>query len=302
MENSLDPVHVEHLHGYYGNYVLSQQGQTPKVVPPRHERIAFDVFAYGIVKRRLLAGESEDCDEWQIGHPVLFPNTLSVGDERRPLFQIRVPVDDTHTLQYRYQGTRRAPDAPPHREVRVTREEWFNAQGEFVGPPEAVPPQDMLAWVEQGALVDRTQEHLATSDKGIILYRKLLLDSVAAIERGESRAMPHTPWPEVQPPPSRVPKPTSNPAAMTIAKLAGICGGAAGRAMVPSSSGAAMSPIRNARRHPRSSPVSASPRMPLTPAMRPLRSISSTAASPMRPPPMSAETGSNGAMLDLPRT
>ncbi len=185
MENSLDPVHVEHLHGYYGNYVLSQQGKTPKVIPPRHERIAFDVFAYGIIKRRLLEGESEDCDEWQIGHPVLFPNTLSVGDERRPLFQIRVPVDDTHTLQYRYQGVRRAPEAPPQDEVPVTREELFDAQGQFIGPPDAVPPQDMLAWVEQGALVDRTQEHLATSDKGILLYRKLLLDSLAAVKRGE---------------------------------------------------------------------------------------------------------------------
>jgi len=52
---------------------------------------------------------------------------------------------------------------------------------------------------------------------------------VAAIERGERRAMPHTPWPEVQPPPSRVPKPTSRPAAMTMAKLDGIQGVGTGR-------------------------------------------------------------------------
>src|SRR5215472_11913107 len=35
---------------------------------------------------------------------------------------------------------------------------------------------------------------------------------VATIERFEPRAMPHTPWPLVQPPPMRVPKPTRNPA------------------------------------------------------------------------------------------
>lgn len=36
--------------------------------------------------------------------------------------------------------------------------------------------------------------------------------TVAAKERGERRAKPHTPWPEVQPEPSLVPKPTSSPA------------------------------------------------------------------------------------------
>jgi hypothetical protein len=37
-------------------------------------------------------------------------------------------------------------------------------------------------------------------------------DKVAAIERGERRATPQTPWPLVQPLPSLVPKPTSRPA------------------------------------------------------------------------------------------
>ena len=36
---------------------------------------------------------------------------------------------------------------------------------------------------------------------------------VAAMERRDSLAMPHMPWPLVQPLPSRVPNPTSNPAA-----------------------------------------------------------------------------------------
>ena len=36
--------------------------------------------------------------------------------------------------------------------------------------------------------------------------------TVAAIERGERRAIPQMPWPEVQPLPSRVPNPTSRPA------------------------------------------------------------------------------------------
>ena len=40
--------------------------------------------------------------------------------------------------------------------------------------------------------------------------------AVAISERGESRANPQTPCPLVQPPPRRVPKPTSSPPAMTM--------------------------------------------------------------------------------------
>ena len=35
--------------------------------------------------------------------------------------------------------------------------------------------------------------------------------AVATIERVEIRAIPQTPWPDVQPPPSRAPKPTRSP-------------------------------------------------------------------------------------------
>ena len=61
---------------------------------------------HGITKHRLLAGHSEDSDDWRIGHPVVFPNILSVGNgdeaSRYYAFQIRVPVDDTHTLHLWY--------------------------------------------------------------------------------------------------------------------------------------------------------------------------------------------------------
>ena len=54
--------------------------------------------------------------------------------------------------------------------------------------------------------------------------------AVATIDRAESRATPHTPWPEVQPPPSRAPKPTRSPANAIITQLAGIRGAAARKA------------------------------------------------------------------------
>src|SRR5438270_5175706 len=44
---------------------------------------------------------SEDSDDWTTGHPIIFPNILAVGSVSNPSFQIRIPVDDTHTRHYR---------------------------------------------------------------------------------------------------------------------------------------------------------------------------------------------------------
>jgi 5,5'-dehydrodivanillate O-demethylase len=45
--------------------------------------------------------------------------------------------------------------------------------------------QDFIAWVGQGTVADRTQEHLGTSDRGIIAMRKRFVDDMERIERGE---------------------------------------------------------------------------------------------------------------------
>jgi 5,5'-dehydrodivanillate O-demethylase len=83
-ENSLDPVHVEWLHSYFGGYVDEIMGQPRTVVGQgsfKHMKIGFDVFEHGIVKRRLLEGQTEDDPEWAHGHPILFPHTLFVGSK-----------------------------------------------------------------------------------------------------------------------------------------------------------------------------------------------------------------------------
>ena len=48
-----------------------------------------------------------------------------------------------------------------------------------------MPKQDMMGWVAQGAISDRTREHLTASDKGVILYHKLLNENMDKVARGE---------------------------------------------------------------------------------------------------------------------
>jgi 5,5'-dehydrodivanillate O-demethylase len=182
MDNSMDPIHFEHLHGVFGNYQLKKLGRPAAMFPARHVKIDFERFEYGIFKRRLLEGEPETIDDWQIGHPVLFPNILAVGEEHRPMLQIRIPIDDTTTMHLQYLTKKK--DVPgPRGYVPARRVPLFNEDGKIIA--DSIPKQDELAWVAQGAISDRPREHLGASDRGIILYRKVLEEQLDKIERGE---------------------------------------------------------------------------------------------------------------------
>jgi 5,5'-dehydrodivanillate O-demethylase oxygenase subunit len=184
MENSMDPIHFEWLHAVYGNYVNKRTGKPPAMTPRKHEQIAFDVFEYGIYKRRLLEGEDpETSEDWLTGHPVIFPYMLAVGDHQRPTLQIRVPVDDTHTLHYWYRTETRAADAPPQTTIPISDVPYVHKNGRLV--VETINGQDMMAWVTQGEISERSTERLGTSDTGVILFRNLLDEQIGKVERGE---------------------------------------------------------------------------------------------------------------------
>ncbi len=183
MDNSLDPIHYEHLHGHYGNYVAKKKGLPPPMYPAPHLKIDFDVFDYGIYKRRLMEGESETCDDWTRGHPILFPYTLLVGDARTARYQIRVPIDDEHIVHYNYNTWPRKDGVARWEGIPVSHTTIYDEHGAIIA--DNVFKQDALGWVGQGFISDRTKEHLVTSDKGVILYHNMLLENVARVERGE---------------------------------------------------------------------------------------------------------------------
>ncbi len=183
MENSLDPVHLEYLHTQYMNYVRGRQGKPPATVPRHHLQIAFDVFEFGISKRRLLEGDTGDEDHWKVGHPIVFPNILGVGDATCPRFEIRVPVDETHTRHYSYFGAPLRPGEAPQTEIPTYEIPLRHDDGRLV--VETVLGQDMMAWVTQGEITNRTAERLGSSDKGVILYRSVLMEQMEKVARGE---------------------------------------------------------------------------------------------------------------------
>jgi 5,5'-dehydrodivanillate O-demethylase oxygenase subunit len=96
----------------------------------------------------------------------------------------RTPIDDLNTqvFQYRFSPTK---DGSPAEQPEDPPLEWIttkNADGEF--HLDHFASQDHMAWESQGPLANRDREHLAESDRGIIMFRKLLSEQIAATQRG----------------------------------------------------------------------------------------------------------------------
>lgn len=189
MENSLDPIHTEWLHGHHYEFIKENEG-VKVAISAKHEKIAFREFEYGITKHRLLAGHSEDSDDWRVGHPVVFPNMLSVGNgdenSRYYAFQIRVPIDDTNTMHFWYSAYVPPKDAKVDpklvEKVHLYEVPFKDKDGEFI--LDNVESQDIMAWVTQGPIADRTLEHLGASDQGIAMYRRVLRREIKKVEEG----------------------------------------------------------------------------------------------------------------------
>ncbi len=191
MENSLDPTHLEWLHLYFSNYAMERLGKTHNdgtfwretVVHRKHEKIGFDVFEHGIVKRRVYEGDDENHPNWRLGHVICFPQMLRQD-------QIRVPVDDTHTLYLWYNvHQQREGDADQRPEdIPVYQVPLPGVDAEGVPIWDLMDNnsgQDNYAWMSQGPITPRWTEHLGESDKGIILYRRLLREQMKLVEAGK---------------------------------------------------------------------------------------------------------------------
>jgi 5,5'-dehydrodivanillate O-demethylase oxygenase subunit len=200
-ENSLDPVHFEWLHRYWGGWVQNKRlPETERAIwdaqtlpRGRHQvKVGFDRFEYGIIKRRLLEGESEQDEWWRIGHPIIFPNLLRVG-EAHPTeagwvhaFQMRVPIDDTHTLHIVHRNFLPRPGVT-YAKQDPTQIPWeeravFDDQGKPLNT--WVVGQDQSAWITQGAISDRATEALGVTDVGIIMFRNLIEEQIRIVEEG----------------------------------------------------------------------------------------------------------------------
>nr|WP_145552740.1 aromatic ring-hydroxylating dioxygenase subunit alpha [Variovorax boronicumulans] len=175
-ENSIDPVHFEWMHENWGKR-LRTGDTTPG---PTHLKLEFDEFEHGFVYRRVKEDTDEADDAWTIGRVCLWPNGFFLGEH----FEWRVPIDDEHTLSVTWKYTRVPRGREPY--VQDSIPTWYgpvkDADGRWIDTH--VMNQDFLAWVGQGTIADRTQEHLGASDRGIVAIRRRFFEEMEAVAAG----------------------------------------------------------------------------------------------------------------------
>jgi 5,5'-dehydrodivanillate O-demethylase len=182
-ENNLDPMHVEHLHMRYMNWVRARRGEPPILVR-KHAKIDFEVFEYGILKKRLWEGDSEDSEEWRVGHPLLFPgNALIAMTARHVEHQFRVPMDENNTAIYWYQAKELELGEAPVVPIPMVGNPWHTEDGQF--HRNSIQGQDMMMFITQGPIGYQRLENLGQSDRGVALYRRVLHQEVERVQRGE---------------------------------------------------------------------------------------------------------------------
>ena len=188
MENLLDPLHVECLHGRYFTYVLKGKGGDQlqeflaRHAPSPMKKVRFDLFEHGIIERHMINNEEDE--SWRTGAPSFFPTMSLLGSPGGKSGSIIfvAPIDDTHTWFLLHMASRvsqlAAQESIPFFDVPGVDE-----SGKFI--TDTANGQDHMAVVSQGNLTRRDLEHLGASDRGIILYRELLVEQMERVERGE---------------------------------------------------------------------------------------------------------------------
>jgi 5,5'-dehydrodivanillate O-demethylase len=188
MENSLDPTHVEWLHGRLFNRALVKAGAEPSAVyGGKHVKIGFDRFDHGIIKRRLREGQPEDADDWTIGHPTVWPYFLKVGGGWFKMFQMRTPIDDENTLYFWYTWYEAPAEfADVMAEVKYLGNYYYvplqAPDGTYL--MDTIDSQDAMVWATQGRRTDREGEHLCAGDEGVTLFRKMVAEQIDINEAG----------------------------------------------------------------------------------------------------------------------
>lgn len=176
-ENSIDPVHFEWMHANWSRRLRGHIGG----YAPKHLKLAFEEFEHGFIYKRISEDTSEQHPLWTIGRVCLWPNGFFLGDH----FEWRVPVDDENTLNVTWSFIRVPREREPH--VQSVIPTWHSPirddNGRWI--TSHVINQDIVAWVGQGRIADRTLENLGASDRGIALLRRRLLEDVDAVKAGQ---------------------------------------------------------------------------------------------------------------------
>lgn len=183
-ENVMDPLHVFVLHNTFSG------GQFAAALSER-PRVTWEYTAGGM--RSIQDRPQQDGATYRRITEAPLPNvrivpsvaagTTGEGFQRARIVGWHLPIDDTHTRMY---SLLRVPvDAAGQPLMPPRARHAGKAWAELTEEEHQRMPGDAEAQVSQRPIAIHGLEHLATSDRGVIMLRKLLKQQIDAVRRGE---------------------------------------------------------------------------------------------------------------------
>jgi phenylpropionate dioxygenase-like ring-hydroxylating dioxygenase large terminal subunit len=217
LEVGIDPAHASWLHKFFededpaASYGRQFRGLPADSAMPiskvlrEHDRpeIRVERTAYGM-RLHTLRRISDAQTHIRVTN-ILFPQAFVIPmNAEMTISQWHVPVDDFGCYWFSIFTSFTAPvdketmrnqrlktyPAPDYKPVFGRHNSWgFNAAEQkhrtFTGMGFDINIHDQWACESQGRIQDRTRENLGTTDKGIVLYRRLLVDAIRKNEAGQ---------------------------------------------------------------------------------------------------------------------
>jgi nitrite reductase/ring-hydroxylating ferredoxin subunit len=221
LEVGIDPAHASFLHRYFededtaASYGRQFRGKPLDSELPiskvlrEHDRPEITVARtdYGlrlVTLRRIDAQQTHG----RSTH-ILFPQAFVIPmNAEMTITQWHVPVDDQGCYWYSIFTSFTAPvdkktmreqrlktyPAPDYKPIHNRANGWgFDAEQQrkatYTGMGHDINIHDQFACESPGRIADRTKENLASTDKGIVLYRRLLVDAIQKAAKGERTMM-----------------------------------------------------------------------------------------------------------------
>ncbi|GAB7546003.1 aromatic ring-hydroxylating dioxygenase subunit alpha [Cupriavidus sp. 8B] len=221
LEVGIDPAHASFLHRFFEDEDVSEsygrqfRGASADSAMPITKvlrefecpEISIATTDYGmrLMALRELGGEQRHVRVTNVVFPQAFIIPMSA---EMTIAQWHVPIDDTSCYWYAIFTSFTKPvnkqqmrdqrlalyELPDYRPRQNKHNDYgFNPYEQrnetYTGMGSDINVHDQWAVESQGAIQDRTREHLGTTDKGIIAFRKQLVEAIEANQRGEKTLM-----------------------------------------------------------------------------------------------------------------
>ena len=176
-ENTVDPAHVQILHIRFSGIQF-----TPDI-PDRIEPWTFEYTDVGV--KQMVVGHYKDGRRVERTFETRWPGERRTSDPGlapgpMTLMGFTTAIDDTHHMVFAARKLKRSHDPDKITTLKMAGKRW-----DQMTPTERRDmPSDYEAQVGQGSITLHSEEHLGTTDKGIVMLRRLLRKEIEKVLAG----------------------------------------------------------------------------------------------------------------------